>query len=269
MIGLGDIPAYPARTIVFDVDGTLVRWQSMHSFFLAMVADGLFPRIASTLLEDDLREWRERKAPFHLFISRMVKVFQERLPGIRVEDAKAVAVRMVRREGGRLHFLTRELLFAAQELGLTTALISGTPEVVAQALAESLKATTWLGTEYPHENGIYTDGEPRQWVLDKGRAIKYVAMVHALNLGNSVGVGDSEGDIGMLELVRWPICFNPNLALYREAVKRRWPIVVERKNVIYMMKADAKSSLKQTNVAGMLPSDLAKTLTRRLSKLKL
>jgi len=50
---------------------------------------------------------------------------------------------------------------------------------------------------------------------------------------NIWGVGDSESDINLLEIVGKPICFNPTLTLYQEAKRRNWSVVVERKNVIY------------------------------------
>ena len=56
-----------------------------------------------------------------------------------------------------------------------------------------------------------------------------------LSLENSYGVGDSEGDIPFLTFVENPICFNPNKKLYDHAKKVGWQIVVERKDVIYII----------------------------------
>jgi phosphoserine phosphatase len=46
-------------------------------------------------------------------------------------------------------------------------------------------------------------------------------------------VGDTEGDIPLLESVSRPICFNPNQNLYSYAKRMNWEVVVERKDVIY------------------------------------
>jgi phosphoserine phosphatase len=48
-----------------------------------------------------------------------------------------------------------------------------------------------------------------------------------------VGMGDTLSDVGFLEMVRNPIAFNPNRSLLDVARQRHWPIVVERKDVIY------------------------------------
>jgi phosphoserine phosphatase len=49
----------------------------------------------------------------------------------------------------------------------------------------------------------------------------------------SLAVGDSEGDIKMLALTDQPIAFNPTNALMKHAKQAGWPIVLERKNVVY------------------------------------
>jgi phosphoserine phosphatase len=52
-------------------------------------------------------------------------------------------------------------------------------------------------------------------------------------LEGSVGVGDTEGDISLLEAVELPICFNPNMKLFERAKLKDWKVVIERKDVIY------------------------------------
>ena len=56
-----------------------------------------------------------------------------------------------------------------------------------------------------------------------------------LTTKNSIAVGDTEGDIPLLEGVEQPICFNPNQALYNHAKLMGWEVVVERKDVIYYL----------------------------------
>ncbi|MGH3106097.1 MAG: hypothetical protein ACRDM3_02750, partial [Rubrobacteraceae bacterium] len=48
-----------------------------------------------------------------------------------------------------------------------------------------------------------------------------------------VGMGDTLSDVGFLEMVETPIAFNPNRGLFEVARQWGWPIVVERKDVIY------------------------------------
>ena len=72
-------------------------------------------------------------------------------------------------------------------------------------------------------------------ISDKAKVIDRVLEKEGLTLEDSVGVGDTEGDIPLLESVATPICFNPNQKLYDHALKRGWQVVVERKDVIYTL----------------------------------
>lgn len=43
---------------------------------------------------------------------------------------------------------------------------------------------------------------------------------HNLTLTDSIAVGDSNGDVGMLGMVDRPIAFNPTFELYDTAIER-------------------------------------------------
>ena len=62
-------------------------------------------------------------------------------------------------------------------------------------------------------------------------------------LENSVGMGDTLSDVGFLEMVRTPVAFNPNRDLFEAARRRGWPIVVERKDVIYNLQTPLEDPL--------------------------
>jgi len=57
-----------------------------------------------------------------------------------------------------------------------------------------------------------------------------------MTLEDSYGIGDTESDVSLLELVKNPIAFNPNENLKVIAEKKGWRIVVEKKDVIYDIK---------------------------------
>jgi phosphoserine phosphatase len=70
-------------------------------------------------------------------------------------------------------------------------------------------------------------------ISNKAKVLERVIAKQGLTLVGSVGVGDREADVGFLEMVKTPICFNPNAALLRVAKRRGWKVVVERKDVAY------------------------------------
>ena len=65
--------------------------------------------------------------------------------------------------------------------------------------------------------------------------IRELMSTHHAILADSIAVGDSEGDIPMLEMVEQPIAFNPTKELFEHAREAGWKVVVERKNVVYQL----------------------------------
>jgi hypothetical protein len=77
-----------------------------------------------------------------------------------------------------------------------------------------------------------------RWVL-----VKNIVKEHGFTLDGSYGVGDTHRDSSLLKLVDNPIAFNPNAALYDTAIENGWPIVVERKNMIYEMQPNQNGTI--------------------------
>ena len=70
-------------------------------------------------------------------------------------------------------------------------------------------------------------------ILNKANVLKRAVEKEGLTIAHSIGIGDTESDIPFLEVVARPVCFNPNMKLYRHARRMKWKVVVERKDVIY------------------------------------
>ena len=75
--------------------------------------------------------------------------------------------------------------------------------------------------------------EDADLIMNKAAILTRALRKEDITLEGSIGVGDTESDIPMLEMVETPIAFNPNQKLLTHAKRRGWKIVVERKDVIY------------------------------------
>jgi len=84
--------------------------------------------------------------------------------------------------------------------------------------------------------------------LHKPELLKQLVAKHGLTFTDSIGMGDSEGDISMLEMTEHPLAFNPSKILFQQAQKQGWKVVIERKNMIYELEpADGHYRLAHTN----------------------
>lgn len=256
--------------IFTDVDGTLIRWQLFHHLVEGMVEYGLQPRVVIARTQEALDRYKDRVAPFKQFVDAAVEAYQGggRMRGIRVDDLHIVAREIIKKEGKRVHVFTRELLAAGRRCGYKTAFISGSPEQVVHELALYYEADVWLGTEHPPENGVFTGGKPHEWVTDKHAAVKHLEELRGIDLSRSVAIGDSESDIPMLEMVGWPIAFNPNEGLYRAARHNHWPVVREKK-IVTVDRFDESKERRESFLSEILPEDMKGPMCDRLKTLEI
>lgn len=254
--------------VFFDWDGTFGRWQLCHDWIVAMVEANLFPRVVLDRADTALQAYRNRQLPFEKFISTLVEAYQgeERMKGVRLSDVEFVSKRLAEKRGDRVHVFTRELNLAAQELGYECAIITGSPVIAIAPFAERHGIKLHLGTAHGvDKQGRFIGDAPMEWSTRKGAAVRKLQKEHDLDLERSVAIGDSESDAQMLECVKYPIAFNPNMGLRNLAQSRarsKWPIVVERK-LIYTFAWD-RLALLQCSLDEFLPAELAENLTARL-----
>jgi len=119
--------------------------------------------------------------------------------------------------------LTREHLAQGHEVWLITA----TPEIVAQVIAERLGLTGALGTVSEIENGVYTGrlvGAPLHGKA-KAEAVRALADREGLDLVRCTAYSDSANDVPMLSVVGRPAAVNPDFRLRMLAKTHRWPVL--------------------------------------------
>lgn len=252
--------------VFFDLDGTWFRWQFFHEVIKQLVVEGLMEQIVLTVADESLQKYLDRRGSFDDWAAQQVNAYQDddRLCGIRLQDALNAARKVVRDKGSREHVFVRELSNAAHDVGIHRAIISGSMHEAVQAFAEARGIEIFLGTEQPHAKGRYVGGASKQWCLEKDRALLHLASLHDLDLSASIAIGDSATDIKMFDNVAWPICFNPNDKLLRVARQKRWPIVIEKKDVDVIFKSDHIGRLVETKLDEILPPVLADNLRGRL-----
>lgn len=219
--------------VFFDLDGTWYRWQLFYEWIVMAVREGLLPPIVLSRPQDSYKAYLDREGTFDEFVRETVRAYQDdgRLRGLRVEDARFVARKVVAAYGKRVHVFTRDLAAAAAEEGMLRVAISGSIHEIVEAFAAANDVPIFFGTEHPKEEGVFTGGNPHEWCREKGNVVRRVAAEHDIDLGRSVAIGDSPSDAQMLELVGFPICFNPTSDLLAIAKENEWPVVFEKKDV--------------------------------------
>lgn len=220
---------------VFDVDGTVFRSSLLIELVDAFIAAGIFPPTVKRLYEREQRLWLDRKGSYEDYIMKVVAAFRGKLKGVRYSDFEAIAEAVIEGKHDRVYAYTRDLIKDLKRKEYFLLAISHSPKLILEPFCKALGFNKVYGFMYELGPGNRFTGEVEELHLmgNKALILKRAVEKEKLSLEKSVGVGDTESDIGFLELVARPICFNPNERLYKYAKRMDWEVVVERKDVIY------------------------------------
>lgn len=225
------------RVAIFDIDGTIFRSSLLIEFTEALIQEGIFPARARVQYARAYTEWLERNGPYEEYIFAVVKAFVRHLKGVAYEDFRRVAENVVRFHRNRVYRYTRDLVRVLKKKNYYLLAISNSPLGVLKSFCVQLGFDKVYGRIYeldPRERFTGKMLYP-ELVADKAKLVRRAVAKGGLSLKSSVGVGDTESDISFLKLVERPVCFNPNLKLYAYAKRKRWEVIVERKDVVYTL----------------------------------
>lgn len=227
---------------VFDIDGTLFRWQLFHELIFELVKLGALPLEIEHEIAQPLAKWqiRTHEDSFREYEKALITVFSRHLAGLSVEKFHTAIGRVMERSSDKVYRYTRGLLASLKKDGYMLFAVSGSFEEIVAPFSQKYGFDAWVGSRCEQKHGVFT-GTSR-WAYDKkGALLQQLVAEHGLDWEGSIGVGDTGGDIPMLQLVKQPIAFNPNQELFKHANDHGWRIVVERKNMIYQLEKQGNS----------------------------
>ncbi len=233
---------------VFDIDGTLIRWQLYHAVVDHLAREGLLGKDDQEKLNQARMVWkrREHQDAFKDYEKTLIKIYESSLPSLKTKDFDQAVETVAHEYKEQVYSYTRELTSSLKDRGYALLAISGSHQELVKHVAMQYGFDDWVGTVYQREGDNFT-GSKTVASLDKKKALQNLVEKHNLTDKDSYGIGDSASDASLLEAVENPIAFNPDQQLFEMAQKKSWDIVIERKNVIYNLKDhDGKYVLAET-----------------------
>lgn len=223
---------------VFDIDGTLIRWQLYHAVVDRLAKNNLLGSNAHNRLHNARMIWKRRENvdAFLSYEKEVIAVYEEALGDLDVKVFDKIVKEIVSEYKSQTYIYTRNLAKKLKAKDYVLLAISGSHQELVKHIAKNYYFDDWVGTEYIREGNRFS-GVKKVPSLDKKSVLKKLIKKHNLSTKNSYAIGDSKSDAMILEMVENPIAFNPDRKLLAIAKKHRWPIIIERKNVIYKLKA--------------------------------
>ena len=235
---------------VFDIDGTLFRSGLYREVAYEMMKMGVLPKevLEETTVKN--REWRHRTHgdAFEEFDMLVVDRIDSQLPYIKISDYEKAAQTVIEKRAENIYVYTRDLLRDLKEQGYFLLAISGSQSELVGPFAQKYGFDDWVGQQWERGDEYFTGNVVRTHT-NKDSIIAGLMGHHNLTLKDSVAVGDSNGDTGMLKMVDHPIAFNPTHELFEQAVEHGWTIVIERKNMIYALQQNEHSKAYELTTA--------------------
>lgn len=224
---------------VFDIDGTIIRWQLYHALGDQLAQAGYIDSNAFQQVQKARMDWKRRAGEdsFQEYETALVGVFDQALVGLKVTEFAAAADKVFDKYKEQVYTYTRDLIRELQTKNYVLFAISGSPSIIVKKLADYYGFDDFAATSYGIENGRFT-GEQELSVGRKPELLAQLIAKHHAGLEKSIAVGDSEGDIDMLEMAERPIAFNPSKKLFQYASNRGWKVIIERKNMVYRLETN-------------------------------
>lgn len=224
---------------VFDIDGTLIRWQLYHAVVDKLAKQGALGKQAHSKVTKARMEWKNRQGndSFKKYEGVLIKVYETAIQNLETELFDKLVLEVIDEYKGQAYVYTRSLIDDLKKQGYFLLAISGSHTELVEQIAKYYGFDDWSGSIYERVDGSFS-GKRIIGSHDKNKTLEQMIEKHNLTQKDSLAIGDSASDIAMLSMVELPIAFNPEQTLYETAKQRGWKIVVERKNVVYELVPD-------------------------------
>ena len=230
----------------FDIDGTIHRNSLLIEHFKLLVKYEYINVMSwEGKVKEKFSKWESRTGDYDDYLEELVEIYVEALKNFSKADMDFLAKRVIELKGDKVYKYTRDRLLYHTNEGHEVIIISGSPDFLVSKMAERYGVEDYRASIYEvNENGIFTGNVIPMWdAKSKQKAITDFCKKYDIDLKKSYAYGDTTGDLTMFKNVGNAIAINPAKKLLQKIkrdkeLKEKVMIVVERKDVIYKLKAD-------------------------------
>ena len=237
---MGNIAAF------FDIDGTIARESLMIEHFKRLMK---YEILDESVWVDDVKqlymEYVNRYGAYDAYIEALSEKYRSDLRGFDIRYNKFIAEQSIKKVFERVYVFSRNQLEFHKANGHLIFFISGSPDFLVKEMAEKYDVTEFRATKYLFdENGKFTGEIVPMWHSEgKDEVCNEIIEKYNIDVEKSYAYGDTTGDLSMLRRFGNAYTINPSNKLLQrikndEELSKKVNIIVERKDVIYKLKAD-------------------------------
>ncbi len=228
--GSDDAPTAPPVLAFFDIDNTLMRGASLFHIGTAAWRRGFVTgRDVAKFLWHQVRFTAVGENPRHQASARAgaLRMVEGRTEQDLIELANDTYERSIHL---RLIPDTVALAHEHRDKGHEVWLLSATPQVMAEVIAERLGLTGGVGTQAEIVDGVYTGNLVDSLMHGQRKADRAAELARdrGAPLADCWAYSDSRNDLPLLTLAGNRVVVNPDSALERHATSEGWPILTAK-----------------------------------------
>lgn len=220
-------PKYKNSAAFYDVDGTLISTNIVHSYAFYAAREPSLLRAA--------RKWGGTAVSLPLFwaadkVSRkwFNELFYKRYEGMSRDRLEILAEELFDEViRPNIYPRTRDLIEESRRAGCKQVLISGALDFTLEPLARYLDVDHFIANRLEFHEGYATGKLCKPFVggATKAAIMRAYARAHDVDLADSWAYSDSYSDFPMLAVVGHPTAVNPDLRLRSVARSYDWPVL--------------------------------------------
>lgn len=220
------------RAVFFDVDGTLSRDDCLELLISTVMKKRLISDEKNNLSYECARDaWKNHDISFHNYLELVIEATKG-LRNLSQRQLYEIVDDLVENKG-YYYLFTWLTLIRLKTMGYKLIAVSGAPDFM---LGKFLKnagifVDSIHSTKYIFKDGKFSGEIDLSVTKDKGAYIRK-NFGNKIDLSKSLALGDTINDVKLLEAVGKAITVNPTYELAQIAKKNKWPIIIERKNLV-------------------------------------
>ncbi|MFC1629943.1 HAD family hydrolase [Patescibacteria group bacterium] len=211
------------KIALFDIDKTIYNGYTLfllseHQLKEKTIKQDCFDKIC-----EDFEMYKRGVINYETTITNLLIHWAKGLKGISYVTVSKQAKHFLEGKGNRFYPFLKPVIELLQETHQIY-LVTGEPKFIGQIISDLYQITGFIASEFETKNGIFT-GEVKTFLAkreEKKESIKQLLEEHKTE--HSFALGDSEGDIEMLNSVENAICISPTEGLRKIAKEKGWII---------------------------------------------
>ncbi len=213
------------KIALFDIDKTIYDGYLIFPLAEYFCTEGIVTRGVVDGLFQDLYLYKSNLVDYETSVENFNKHWAAGLRNHDTELIRRVTKDFLETEAGNRFFTFTGPLLEFLQRTHDIYFVTGEVQFVGEAVAERFSAQGYITSEMEVDNGLFTGNVSRSLARREGKRDAIGRLLKTYPDEGSLGFGDSEGDIEMLNSVTHAFCINATEGLKQVAAARGWRVV--------------------------------------------